>query len=331
MRGCARPEAIGSLLAALLALGGCQTQSAGGEFEINAVEARWANGRMRVHSEQVLRFSEPARQALGHGVPLTIELELILRNTASQTRVAHELSAYEIRYLPMSEHYQVARLADGQVRTYPRLRHALADLGQLDLDLETGALAGNTLRRGRPGRSPWIRRRSRVMGPSTTRANKTRRLLFRTLPLVALLAALLVSLFLVSGVQQEGGATSPDDRYLWVLVVTLVALLILLWSIGYRLLRLVRNVRAGVPGARLAARWVRNFLALSLPPALIVFFFSAWFLSSTIDSWFIRGPWRCVTSCGKPWTNCPSCRKTAKCCGRPCSNGYGLPGRPNCR
>ena len=124
------------------------------------------------------------------------------------------------------------------------------------------------------------------MGPSTTRANKTRRLLFRTLPLVALLAALLVSLFLVSGVQQEGGATSPDDRYLWVLVVTLVALLILLWSIGYRLLRLVRNVRAGVPGARLAARWVRNFLALSLPPALIVFFFSAWFLSSTIDSWF---------------------------------------------
>ena len=40
------------------------------------------------------------------------------------------------------------------------------------------------------------------------------------------------------------------------------------------------------PGARLAARWVRNFLALSLPPALIVYFFSAWFLSSSIDGWF---------------------------------------------
>ena len=140
MRGCARSDAIAVLLAAFLALGGCQPRPAGGEFEINAVEARWANGRMSVHSEQVLRFSEPARQALGHGVPLTVEIELILRNTASQTRVAQELSAYEIRYLPMSEHYQVARLADGQVRTYPRLRHALADLGQLDLDLETGAL-----------------------------------------------------------------------------------------------------------------------------------------------------------------------------------------------
>ncbi len=52
------------------------------------------------------------------------------------------------------------------------------------------------------------------------------------------------------------------------------------------MLALLRSVRAGVPGARLAARWVRYFLALSLPPALIVFFFSAWFLTSTIDSWF---------------------------------------------
>lgn len=117
--------------------------------------------------------------------------------------------------------------------------------------------------------------------------SRTRRLLFRTLPLAALLAALLVALFLVSGVQQEAaGDTLLGDGYLWVLVITLLALGILLWSIGYRLLRLVRNVRGGVPGARLAARWVMNFLALSLPPALIVFFFSAWFLSSTIDSWF---------------------------------------------
>lgn len=125
-----------------------------------------------------------------------------------------------------------------------------------------------------------------MMTPAATRARRTRRLLFRTLPLVALLAALLVSLFLVSGVQQESGDASLDDSYLWVLIITVAALAILLWSIGYRILKLLRNVRSGVPGARLAARWVRNFLALSLPPALIVFFFSAWFLSSTIDSWF---------------------------------------------
>jgi len=119
--------------------------------------------------------------------------------------------------------------------------------------------------------------------------SRSRRLVFRTLPLLALLAALLVALFLVSGVQRESTAPSGSslgDEYLWVLVVTVLALAVLLWSIGYRLLALLRSVRSGAPGARLAARWVRYFLALSLPPALIVFFFSGWFLTSTIDSWF---------------------------------------------
>jgi nitrogen fixation/metabolism regulation signal transduction histidine kinase len=119
--------------------------------------------------------------------------------------------------------------------------------------------------------------------------NPLKRLLFRTLPLAALLAALLIALLLVSGVQKD--STAPelaflDHSYVWVLIVTVLALAVLVWSIASRLLTLVRNVRNGVPGALLAARWVRNFLALSMPPALIVFFFSAWFLTSTIDSWF---------------------------------------------
>ena len=122
------------------------------------------------------------------------------------------------------------------------------------------------------------------------RKNKRlRRLLSRTLPLLAILSALLVALFLVSGVQQDS-LNSVDDllgnSYIWVLLITALALLILLLTIAHRLLTLAKRVRAEAPGARLAARWVRNFLALSLPPALIVYFFSAWFLSSSIDSWF---------------------------------------------
>jgi nitrogen fixation/metabolism regulation signal transduction histidine kinase len=116
-----------------------------------------------------------------------------------------------------------------------------------------------------------------------------RRLLFRTLPVIALLTALLVALFLVSGAQRETGDTRlgfPGDSYIWVLAITVAALAILLWSIVYRIATLIRKVRSGAPGALLAARWVRNFIALSLPPALIVFFFSAWFLTSTIDNWF---------------------------------------------
>lgn len=127
------------------------------------------------------------------------------------------------------------------------------------------------------------------MNPRSGKKNRIRRLLFRTLPVVAILAALLVALLLVSGVQRESaapGASFLDNSFIWVLVVTVAALAILVWSIAYRILLLIRNVRGGVPGALLAARWVRNFIALSIPPALIVFFFSAWFLTSTIDSWF---------------------------------------------
>jgi len=116
-----------------------------------------------------------------------------------------------------------------------------------------------------------------------------KRLLFRTLPVVALLAALLVALLLVSGAQKESvglDGADLDNSFIWVLIVTVLALTILIWSIASRLVTLIRNVRSGVPGALLSARWVRNFIALSLPPALIVFFFSAWFLTSTIDGWF---------------------------------------------
>jgi nitrogen fixation/metabolism regulation signal transduction histidine kinase len=128
------------------------------------------------------------------------------------------------------------------------------------------------------------------MKMDTDRKNRRlKRQLSRTLPLAALLAALLVALFLVSDIQQDPQGTSNtflDDGYIWVFVITVIALVILLLAIAQRLIMLARRVRAEEPGARLAARWVRNFLALSLPPALIVYFFSAWLLTSTIDSWF---------------------------------------------
>ncbi|HET6565421.1 MAG TPA: HAMP domain-containing protein, partial [Xanthomonadales bacterium] len=131
---------------------------------------------------------------------------------------------------------------------------------------------------------------SRKSEPKAFRSNRpwgTR--LLRILPVTALIFALLIALLLVSGVQQDipsGLSALLAEGYLWVLVVTVIAVLILLWAIASRLLTLVRRVKSEEPGARLAARWVRNFLGLSIPPALIVYFFSAWFLSSTIDSWF---------------------------------------------
>lgn len=127
-------------LAAVAALAACGDQPQGGQFEVDRVEARWANGRMDVAFEQRLKLSQEAMDALEHGVPLTVGVELVLRDARTQTRVRENESQYEISYLPLSEHYQLSG-PDGEViQTYPRLRHALAELGSLELSFETGAL-----------------------------------------------------------------------------------------------------------------------------------------------------------------------------------------------
>lgn len=116
------------------------------------------------------------------------------------------------------------------------------------------------------------------------RNQRLKKRLLRALPILAALAVIFTSLLLVSDTGQ--GSDGFSRHYLWVLVLTVVALLVLALSIAARSVSLYRKIRNETPGARLSARWVRNFLLLSLPPALIVYLFSAYFLTRTVDSWF---------------------------------------------
>lgn len=116
---------------------------------------------------------------------------------------------------------------------------------------------------------------------------RVRRLVLKVLPVALALVVLLASLILVSNVQQD--ASGLGVQYVWVLVLTVFALLVLLAAIFHRVISLTKKVREHAPGAMLSARWVRYFLVLSLPPALIVYFFSAYFLTRTVDSWFDVG------------------------------------------
>ncbi|MBT8075441.1 MAG: hypothetical protein KJN61_03145, partial [Gammaproteobacteria bacterium] len=119
------------------------------------------------------------------------------------------------------------------------------------------------------------------------RNKRVRRLVLRVLPITVALVVLLVSLILVSNVQQD--ASGLNQPYVWVLVLTVFALLVVTAAIFHRVISLTKKVREHAPGAMLSARWVRYFLVLSLPPALIVYFFSAYFLTQTVDSWFDVG------------------------------------------
>ncbi|MEJ2385104.1 MAG: DUF4390 domain-containing protein [Xanthomonadales bacterium] len=144
MPGYARhPERRAAVLAGVLALGlcgGCGAPPEAARFAIDDLTATWSNGTVDIRIEQRVDLGEAARDALQHSVPLTITLELVLRGAESRSRLHRVLRHYEIRYLPLSQRWQLRDGDDGPTRTFPRLRHVLAELGRVNLSFRTGPL-----------------------------------------------------------------------------------------------------------------------------------------------------------------------------------------------
>jgi len=109
----------------------------------------------------------------------------------------------------------------------------------------------------------------------------------RSLPLLALTSMLIAATLLV--VDIESGESRLPSLNLWILGLGLLALLLLLAAIIGRMYRLAMQLRQEQPGARLTRRLTVIFLALALPPALIVYLFSMEFLNETIDDWLNVG------------------------------------------
>jgi len=142
MPACAKSAKFSSLLAVLsiLAISGCDSQTSRNHFELNQVSANWSDGFLNATLHQTLTLSREAREALVHGVPLTLQTDWIIRNTGDGARPEKNFETYEIRYLPLSEHYQLTPADAGEVRTFRRLRHLLADLSIVSLTFRTGGL-----------------------------------------------------------------------------------------------------------------------------------------------------------------------------------------------
>ncbi len=68
--------------------------------------------------------------------------------------------------------------------------------------------------------------------------------------------------------------------------LNILLVLVFLFLIFRNLLKLLLERRRGVPGAKLRSKLVGAFISLSLIPTMLLFFVSAWFISSSIDSWF---------------------------------------------
>jgi len=95
---------------------------------------------------------------------------------------------------------------------------------------------------------------------------------------------LLVLLYLVS--DSLRAVEQPEGLFLALLAVSAVGLLFLFLVVLWHIVRLIRDYRRGTPGARLTARLVVTFVALSVVPVAIVFYFSLTFVQRGIDSWF---------------------------------------------
>jgi len=139
MRSCANapstrqsPASIAALLLVALVSTGCADHSSEFGFELQGVQTRVTGQELRVSLDQKVKLSPDAREALENGVPLYIEIQADLETSSKQSSSTQR---FEIRYMPLSDHYQLSSGQPQYSRTFPRLRHVLAELSEIELTL----------------------------------------------------------------------------------------------------------------------------------------------------------------------------------------------------
>jgi len=113
---------------ALLLLVACSPAPRDFGFSLDRIESHMTADALEVVVHQKLVLSREARNALDHGVPLTIQTELVLRQAGSRDDIRQIHRDFEIHYLPLSDRYQLTTIQPFRVSTFPRLRHVLAEL-----------------------------------------------------------------------------------------------------------------------------------------------------------------------------------------------------------
>ncbi len=106
----------------------------------------------------------------------------------------------------------------------------------------------------------------------------------RALPVIALLGLLLVALHLMSSAVQN--SEELDSLFIPLLLFTLVGMFLLVALVVVNIVGLVKRYRSHEAGSRLTLRLVTIFVALSLVPVAVVYFYSQQFLLHGIDNWF---------------------------------------------
>ena len=92
------------------------------------------------------------------------------------------------------------------------------------------------------------------------------------------------ALFLLSVTAQN--STEFDRLHNVLITVNVAGAVVLFVLLIGNLIRLLREYRENIPGARLKARIVGMFVGLAVLPLVIVFYFAVQYINRGIDSWF---------------------------------------------
>lgn len=128
-------------LLSLLLLAACAKPPADVGFRGQSVDVVPGYESIRASLVQDVQLSRDAMDAIDHGVPLTLTLDLRLHDALNLSLLASKQHHFVVRYLPLSDRYQLSGPGFDEERSFTRLRHALAALSRLDVPFETGALA----------------------------------------------------------------------------------------------------------------------------------------------------------------------------------------------
>ena len=106
-----------------------------GRFEVRSASSSLRDGVHFLEARVEYRLSSEAREALDAGVPLTIELEMLVirhRRIWPDVEVATLRQGYRLEYHALSQRYIVRNLNSGEQSTFATLFSALNFLGRIN-------------------------------------------------------------------------------------------------------------------------------------------------------------------------------------------------------
>jgi hypothetical protein len=128
-----------ALLAALALLAGCIpfAEQVPGELAVRSAQLRDTAGGAMLDLALDCRLSGPMQDALEHGIPLTLRIDLDAGRRLTRTH-RQERQHVELRYFPLSRRYQLREAGSDDVRSFATPASLLAALGTLHLPLPDG-------------------------------------------------------------------------------------------------------------------------------------------------------------------------------------------------